>query len=344
MFCPQCGSKLAEGARFCPQCGARVGADADEQLAENTPAEHVEPDEGPAARGSLASRLIEFRRTTLRAVPTFVIGLVAALLFAGTAYALYRVATDIIIPMVQEWTEPQGQNEAQPEEPPTEEEPDEQELLNEQAHAAYEKVLDEYRAYYENADPVADSTTPGDNPSYPNVYWSAPNAEVSLETLSYTYADLDGDGIDELLLSFPRNEAAYSETGEPIELPNNLWAGYTYNNGEITCFFQRGYRQTVTLCSDGTLGITGVDGFALYTYQWAQLENGALQTLETVSCSGVLSNEPLQITHTVGGNEETTTDAWDGQNVFSSARFSELVSETAQKHPDAENVTWSSVM
>ena len=102
MFCPQCGSKLADGARFCPQCGARVGADAGERPSENAPAERVEPDEGPAKHGSLASRLIEFRRTTLRAVPTFVIGLVAALLFAGTAYALYRVAVDVVIPMFQQ--------------------------------------------------------------------------------------------------------------------------------------------------------------------------------------------------------------------------------------------------
>lgn len=59
----------------------------------------------PEPKRSLSSALIEFRRTTLKAVPTFVIVIVALLLATGTAYALYRVAVDIVIPMVEEWAE-----------------------------------------------------------------------------------------------------------------------------------------------------------------------------------------------------------------------------------------------
>jgi hypothetical protein len=59
MFCPQCGTKLAEGARFCYRCGCRLadfipeleaGAEAPAPPEERQPrpaAERVEPEEGP---------------------------------------------------------------------------------------------------------------------------------------------------------------------------------------------------------------------------------------------------------------------------------------------------------
>ena len=47
-------------------------------------------------------RLVAFRRTTLKAVPTFVLAIVAFLAAAGTAYAAYKVVTEVVIPTIEQ--------------------------------------------------------------------------------------------------------------------------------------------------------------------------------------------------------------------------------------------------
>ena len=46
MFCPQCGSKLADGAKFCPSCGVQVAAAA--PPAATPPAQASAPTPPPA--------------------------------------------------------------------------------------------------------------------------------------------------------------------------------------------------------------------------------------------------------------------------------------------------------
>lgn len=127
MFCTSCGAKLKEGSRFCTACGAKVvermassedpsqgGAlqveevPADVRGVHHGAEEPKEPDADrlsapakPTQKQSLASALIAFRRTTLKAVPTFVLAILAILTAAGTAYAAYRVATEVVIPAVE---------------------------------------------------------------------------------------------------------------------------------------------------------------------------------------------------------------------------------------------------
>ena len=127
MYCTSCGSKLSKGTRFCINCGAKAPA-VDDELAEpyadslnlTIDENDAKDGDGPAdaellesvgfsqavepedmTKKSIADRLIEFRRGTLKAVPTFVLAVVAILAAAGTAYAAYRIVKDVVIPAIQ---------------------------------------------------------------------------------------------------------------------------------------------------------------------------------------------------------------------------------------------------
>lgn len=56
MFCPQCGSKIADGASFCPQCGARIAARPEHAAGQPTQASGgtVPPVAGKPVSASLA--------------------------------------------------------------------------------------------------------------------------------------------------------------------------------------------------------------------------------------------------------------------------------------------------
>lgn len=118
MRCKVCGAELPEGAGFCTSCGAKVPQASASDDAGSRPvqplkavASSLSAKKAPRRRG-LGASLVEFRRTTLRAVPTFVLVIIAFIVATFTAYALYRVAVDIIIPAIvqtQEGSEQRGQ-------------------------------------------------------------------------------------------------------------------------------------------------------------------------------------------------------------------------------------------
>lgn len=96
MFCNSCGAKLPDEARFCSKCGALVAQGMDPAKQGDSTPRAAEP-----IRTGLRARLIEFRSAGLRAVPTFVLAIIAFLAAAGVAYALFRVAVDVVIPAIE---------------------------------------------------------------------------------------------------------------------------------------------------------------------------------------------------------------------------------------------------
>lgn len=100
MYCSSCGAKLPDGARYCSKCGAAVTAETRYER-NDAPVSTASNTDTASSRVGLRTRLIEFRRTTLRAVPTFVLVLIALVASAGVAYALFRVATDVVMPAIE---------------------------------------------------------------------------------------------------------------------------------------------------------------------------------------------------------------------------------------------------
>ena len=122
MYCTKCGTKLPRDARFCMNCGKPVAAIASEKAAASTassgkaaapaavPAKAAEPtgassssQNNPSSEQSetLRGAVNATKHRSRRRVPMVVLVALAMALAAGTAYAAYRVYTDMWLPAQQ---------------------------------------------------------------------------------------------------------------------------------------------------------------------------------------------------------------------------------------------------
>ena len=118
MYCTKCGAKLPRDARFCMNCGKPVAAIAYEKAAASTsssgkavaPAKAAEPtgaslpsQNNPSSEQSetLRGAVNATKHRSRRRVPMVVLVALAMALAAGTAYAAYRVYTDVWLPAQQ---------------------------------------------------------------------------------------------------------------------------------------------------------------------------------------------------------------------------------------------------
>ena len=122
MYCTKCGAKLPRDARFCMNCGKPVAAIAPEKAAASTassgkaaapaavPAKAAEPtgaslssQNNPSSEQSetLRGAVNATKHRSRRRVPMVVLVVLAMALAAGTAYAAYRVYTDMWLPAQQ---------------------------------------------------------------------------------------------------------------------------------------------------------------------------------------------------------------------------------------------------
>lgn len=126
MYCTKCGAKLPRDARFCMNCGKPVAAIASEKAVASTaslgkaaapvaaPAKVAEltgassssqnnpsPEQSETLRGAVNAT----KHRSRRRVPMVVLVALAMALAAGTAYAAYRVYTDVWLPAQQNQNE-----------------------------------------------------------------------------------------------------------------------------------------------------------------------------------------------------------------------------------------------
>ena len=126
MYCTKCGAKLPRDARFCMNCGKPVAAIAPAKAAASTassgkaaapaavPAKTAEPtgassssQTNPSSEQSetLRGAVNATKHRSRRRVPMVVLVALAMALAAGTAYAAYRVYTDVWLPAQQNQNE-----------------------------------------------------------------------------------------------------------------------------------------------------------------------------------------------------------------------------------------------
>ena len=126
MYCTKCGTKLPRDARFCTNCGKPVVAIASEKAAASTassekavapavvPAKVAEPkgassssqnNPSPEQSETLRGAVNATKHRSRRRVPMVVLVALAMALAAGTAYAAYRVYTDVWLPAQQNQNE-----------------------------------------------------------------------------------------------------------------------------------------------------------------------------------------------------------------------------------------------
>ena len=282
MFCTNCGSKIEEGACFCGNCGCRIaGASADAGY-EQYPAQpqnvaHPQQNvqyslEAPVApqRSSFASFLTERRQIGRAMVPTFAIILAAMIAAAGTAYALCKVYQVFVAPALEQKSEPtvEGQGKSNKETVSAQ---------NEKTHDAYDAIIDIYRQYGKYCDENGagqwgeESSKRLDDlmadQSYIGPYAYNKRTGPDYFEAYYLEKDLDGDGIDELLIaqeysyekgtrdSFNLVNFYYFEGGKAKSIYDSIGDGLATATLSKDGFLIMGEWQAIELCDSGKIAL-----------------------------------------------------------------------------------------
>ena len=278
MFCTNCGSKIEEGAYFCGSCGCRVAGPAANAGHEPYPAQpqnaayaqqNVQyPPEAPVApqRSSFASFLTERRQIGRAMVPTFAIILAALIAAAGTAYALCKAYQVFVAPALEQRGEPAGEDQGESNKQTVS-------VQNEEAHEAYDGIIDVYRQYGAYCDEMGagsgdeeSSKRLGDlmdGQSYIGPYAYDKRVDPENCEAYYLEKDIDGDGVDELFvaqeLTYAESEGKnlvnlyYFEDGKAKSIYDNIGDGMATATLSKDGFLIMGEWQAIELCDDGKI-------------------------------------------------------------------------------------------
>lgn len=294
MFCTNCGSKIEEGAYFCGNCGCRIAGPAANAGHEPSPAQpqnaaytqqNVQyPLDAPVApqRSSFASFLTERRQIGRAMVPTFAIILAAMIAAAGAAYALCKAYQVFVAPALEQKSEPAGEDQGESNKETVS-------AQNEEAHEAYDGIIDVYRRYGDYCDENGawsgdeESSEELENPlagqSYIGPYAYNKSTGPEYFEAYYLENDLDGDGIDELFIaqeycfgegireSLCLVNFYYFEDGKAKSIYDNIGDGMATATLPGDGFLIMGEWQAIELCDDGKIALrTGQDRYSASYY------------------------------------------------------------------------------
>lgn len=295
MYCMRCGAELSDAAKFCTKCGAKVAVVADDIQGGARP-----------PRRSLKDSLIEFRRTTLKAVPTFVLAIFAVLVAAGAACAAFKLVTEVVVPAIERVV---GEDQKAP---AATDETDADDAAssgigkeNDEAHKSYQQVLEEYhRVLDEQSEVIAAAGELGtmiDSDS--QLAWFG-DFWITGEGVEYAYFDIDEDDVDELFIS----SSAAAQVGA-----GGILSGFDYVDGEVVSFAQSIERGSYRLVENGRLVLSasgGYDTSDCTVYKWSGEE---LVTEHSLYWTYVDSEDrgepdsPYTLHRVIDGTESTET-------------------------------------
>ena len=298
MFCTNCGSKIEEGAYFCGNCGCRIAGPAANAGHEPSPAQpqnaaytqqNVQyPLDAPVApqRSSFASFLTERRQIGRAMVPTFAIILAAMIAAAGAAYALCKAYQVFVAPALEQKSEPAGEDKGESNKETVA-------AKNKKAHEAYDGIIDVYRQYGEYCDEMGAGSGDEeslkklddlmDGHSYIGPYAYDKRVDPECFEAYYMEKDLDGDGVDELLIAqkfcyeegnredFGLVNFYYFEDGRVRSIYDNIGDGMATATLSKDGFLIMGEGQGIEVCDGGKIALrTSQDRFsASYYFDYA---------------------------------------------------------------------------
>ena len=269
--------------------------------------------EEPSAdkKASFSEALDSSKMKSKRRIPFIALVALALALLSGIAYAAYQVYTHYIAPAQQEATvenaiqtaientveaavetieieRPQPEESEESEETETRASPDHTDIEtevsedvqsqseSEAAIAAYEEVLNQYREAKNIGLDAALSAWGAGSLQLININAIQDNPDLS--SFGYCYADLDANGIPELLIGSDSEDLGYQTT-----YANYVWHGYSFQNDSLIPFLQGWSRNTYTLCEENVFFSHGSGGFDIGGNGYYVLEGTALTPIETIS-------------------------------------------------------------
>ncbi len=369
MFCPVCGTKVEDSARFCTGCGAPLGAlqqggvDAPAQVNQTEVVNSAGPanpvDFGSPApipqqlkRLSMLDFLTEKRQIGNRFVPTFALIIASFIAAAGIAYAAFMLYKNVVEPRIQQPIH-QEQAAKKSNEQQKSSEKDDKEKANKEAHVAYGEVLNQYReafadgsltqGYEDNEFVYDDSvespywTDSQKDSKYPlfNYFMDVQGAGITVQGMRYLYKDLDGDGVDELLI-------AYEDDDMGISCPSSyVLAIYTFDDNQAKGLVAvTGYRQYMELCADNIICQWGNGGWAVVAWDYSRLIEGRFES-ETIMSQDRDDDTKIATVECSGAINDTASDSFEGiSNSADLANCSALIQKVKDAYPVDTSAAW----
>lgn len=281
-------------------------------------------------RSSMMSFLMERRQIGSRLVPTFAIIIASLIATIGVAYAAFMVYKNVIEPNIQQPTQQEQTVEkgrkGTAKKTGKKNTKDQKAENNKQAHAAYDEVLNQYREAF-----ASGVTSDEDNglvydASVESPYWTdsqadskfplfnysmlTPGTDLTADVLNYLYKDLDGDGIDELLIAEDGWDGPSSDVLAIYALVDNKVKGLSVATG---------YRDSLLLYSNNIICSQGNGGWAVNRWSFGCLKDGGFETEQSISedrddnahtasvvCSGKVNETASDSTEGISNSDDLT--------------------------------------
>ena len=253
------------------------------------------PEPQQPKRSSMMSFLMERRQIGSRLVPTFAIIIASLIAAAGIAYAAIVLYKNVIEPNTQqptqqEQTAEKGGDKSAKKKTEKKDAGDKKAEKNKQAHATYDEVLNQYRGAL-----ASGVTSDEDNglvydTSIESPYWTdsqadsefplfnysmlTPGTDLTADVLNYLYKDLDGDGVDELLIA-----------GDGWDGPSSdVLAIYAFVDGKAKGLsVATGYRDSLLLYSNNIICSQGNGGWAVEAWSFGRFKDGRFETEQSIT-------------------------------------------------------------
>lgn len=143
---------------------------------------------------------------------------------------------------------------------------------------------------------------------------------VDYEELGYVIRDLDGDGIDELILGC--NAVSHSEWG------NFIYDIFTIKDGQMVHILDGWERNIYQLCDDGTIYNSGSGGAGYRGYSFYDYKKGVLTRKEAISQEREkwhYTNEPKEEPYVQYGTEAIYEEPYKGMTLISKDQADSII-------------------
>lgn len=233
---------------------------------------------------------------------------------------------------------------------------------NKEAHAAYQEVFKQYReAFAAGKDTFAEafdgelSSSGYEQPTYwtdnqkrtkyplvsgVSVYELFNDTEGSLDKIFYAYRDLNGDGVDELLLAVGTK---YRDDGRS----NSIFSVYGYIDGEVKGLLEESaYRAWASLRQDNVLCARGSAGWVCNEWYYQTFDGSKLNEIESLEQnSDATADQVVTTTYKKNGKVvESASDSTEGIHDSSKlANNQALIDKVEAMHPIDSSVVWKAL-